>query len=87
MCAVSVALRASARIADARRASRSAIVPIAASTSLVSAPAGAARSVSAAYPIPSDSLPFASLRKRTTAASSGVLAGSRRCTRTMVGRM
>ena len=78
MCAVNVALRASARIADARRASRSAIVPIAARISLVSAPAGAARKASAAYPIPSDSLPLPSRRKRTIAASSGVLAASSR---------
>jgi hypothetical protein len=48
MCAVSVALRASARVAEARRAKRSAIVPIAAMISLVFAPAGAARRASAA---------------------------------------
>ena len=78
MCAVKAVFRASARAADARRARRSAIVPMAARISLLSVPAGAARRASAAYPIPSDSLPFASRRKRTTAASSGVLAGSTR---------
>jgi len=59
----------------------------AASISLVSVPAGAARKASAAYPIPSDSPPFASRKNRTTAVNSCVLAGSSRCTRTMVGRM
>ena len=42
---------------------------------------------SAVYPMPSDSFPFESRRNRTTAASSGALAASSRCTRTIAGRM